>query len=177
MPIKLCADLRLWVYSFPSKKTAPEVIRARPVSMLIVVLFPAPLGPRKPKISPPSILKLTPSTAVTPGYSLTRFSAFKSSKECPNKSPYSEVLSQGRSAASPWHTLICSGLHSEGFPLSFSGFWHCDCDLSSWQQFIFPSSYRRVLPAIDIYLRLTNSLPRISATALLNSASLFRSRV
>ena len=28
---------------------------------------------------------------------------------------------QGCSLASPWHSLICSGVHSSGLPLSFSG--------------------------------------------------------
>ncbi len=37
-----------------------------PVSTLMVVVLPAPLGPRKPKISPASTSKVTPSTARRP---------------------------------------------------------------------------------------------------------------
>ena len=37
----------------------------RPVSILIVVVLPAPFGPRKPKISPRGTSKLTPCTAST----------------------------------------------------------------------------------------------------------------
>src|SRR5512146_894555 len=39
----------------------------------MVVVFPAPLGPRKPRISPRSTRKLTSSTAVTRPYRLVRF--------------------------------------------------------------------------------------------------------
>src|SRR5210317_78734 len=40
-----------------------------------VVVLPAPLGPSNPKQVPSVTLKLTPSTATTPGYRLTRFLA------------------------------------------------------------------------------------------------------
>ena len=36
-----------------------------PVSILIVVDFPAPLGPRQPTISPRAMAKVSPSTART----------------------------------------------------------------------------------------------------------------
>jgi hypothetical protein len=36
-------------------------------SILIVVVLPAPFGPRKPKISPRPTWKLTPRTASIPG--------------------------------------------------------------------------------------------------------------
>ena len=42
----------------------PSVGGSRPVSIFIVVLLPQPLDPRKPKISPRSMRKLTWSTAV-----------------------------------------------------------------------------------------------------------------
>jgi hypothetical protein len=43
----------------------------RVVSIPTVVVFPAPLGPRRPKISPPRTDRSRPSTAVTePGYTL-----------------------------------------------------------------------------------------------------------
>src|SRR6056297_2955813 len=40
--------------------------------MLIVVDFPAPFGPRKPKTSPSSTVRSTPSKATTSSYSLRR---------------------------------------------------------------------------------------------------------
>ena len=54
----------LWT-SKPQTWAFPEVVGNRVVSMLIVVLFPAPLGPRNPKISPSLTSKLTLSTAFT----------------------------------------------------------------------------------------------------------------
>ena len=42
----------------------PEVGARRPVSILMVVDLPAPLGPRKPKNWPGATLRLTFSTAV-----------------------------------------------------------------------------------------------------------------
>jgi hypothetical protein len=44
--------------------TLPELGRMRPTSMRIVVVFPAPFGPRKPKTSPGSISNETPETIV-----------------------------------------------------------------------------------------------------------------
>ncbi len=38
--------------STPPTQTEPEVGRSKPTIILIVVLFPAPFGPRKPKNSP-----------------------------------------------------------------------------------------------------------------------------
>src|SRR5579872_3237098 len=52
----------------------PELGFIRVVSMLIVVLFPAPFGPRKPKISPTFISKLTLSTAFIFPKDFERFS-------------------------------------------------------------------------------------------------------
>src|SRR5262245_10503347 len=45
-------------------RTRPESGRARPTSMRIVVVLPAPLGPRKPKTSPARTANDTPDTAV-----------------------------------------------------------------------------------------------------------------
>src|SRR5580692_5089978 len=42
----------------------PEVGASRPVSILMVVDLPAPLGPRKPKNWPASTRRFTPCTAV-----------------------------------------------------------------------------------------------------------------
>src|SRR5438876_1333938 len=49
--------------STPLTQTSPEVGRKRPVSILIVVDFPAPLGPRKPKNSPARTVKFRLLTA------------------------------------------------------------------------------------------------------------------
>src|SRR5438477_5335277 len=50
--------------STPSTRAAPALSGRRPVSILMTVVFPLPLGPRKPKISPFSTRKLTSLTAV-----------------------------------------------------------------------------------------------------------------
>src|SRR6476661_7735356 len=57
--------------SMPSMSAVPEVGVSRPQSMRSVVVLPAPLAPRKPKISPRATEKLTPSTALTTPYRLT----------------------------------------------------------------------------------------------------------
>src|SRR5215813_1684461 len=49
--------------SNPATSAPPEVGLVRVQSMLIVVVLPAPLGPRKPKTSPVPTSKLTPLTA------------------------------------------------------------------------------------------------------------------
>ena len=49
--------------SWPATSALPEVGRASVQSMLIVVVLPAPLGPRNPKTSPAATSKLTPRTA------------------------------------------------------------------------------------------------------------------
>src|SRR5687767_10052891 len=50
--------------SKPATRASPDVGASRPFSILIVVVLPAPFGPRKPNTSPVRTLKLTPSTAV-----------------------------------------------------------------------------------------------------------------
>src|SRR3989304_3601224 len=50
--------------SYPATSPRPLVGRSRPVSILMVVVLPAPLGPRNPKISPRCTPNVTPSTAV-----------------------------------------------------------------------------------------------------------------
>src|SRR5258708_10343803 len=57
--------------SIPSIRAVPEVGVRSPQSIRSVVVLPAPLAPRKPKISPRATVKLTPSTAVTTPYRLT----------------------------------------------------------------------------------------------------------
>src|SRR5215208_1315481 len=54
--------------SRPATVPRPALGRTRPVSILMVVVFPAPLGPRKPKTSPRRTAKLTASTAVKAPY-------------------------------------------------------------------------------------------------------------
>src|SRR5215813_8936216 len=48
----------------PSTVASPPLSGSKPVSILMTVVFPLPLGPRKPKISPLATSKLTPLTAV-----------------------------------------------------------------------------------------------------------------
>ena len=43
--------------SFPNIAIFPDVAESRPISIFIKVVFPAPEGPSKPKISPSSTLK------------------------------------------------------------------------------------------------------------------------
>jgi hypothetical protein len=56
-------------------KARPWLGKMSPISILMVVVFPAPLGPTKPKISPSSTEKERSSTAVTrlPGRSSKTF--------------------------------------------------------------------------------------------------------
>src|SRR5688572_30724539 len=49
--------------SSPATRPSPALGASSPVSILIVVVFPAPFGPRNPKISPSSTSKVTWSTA------------------------------------------------------------------------------------------------------------------
>src|SRR5947207_6812686 len=60
----------------------PSVAGMKPVRIRIVVVLPAPLGPRKPRISPRSTRKLTSSTAVKRPYRLVR--CWTSITETPN---------------------------------------------------------------------------------------------
>src|SRR5260370_39331812 len=53
---------------------APPLGRVMPTSIWIVVVLPAPFGPRRPRILPFSRVKLTPSTARNEPYSLVRWS-------------------------------------------------------------------------------------------------------
>src|SRR5688572_8791023 len=77
----------------PSIATSPAVGRSRPVSILIVVLLPAPFGPRKPKKRPRPTLKVRPSTAVFSRKTLVR--------------PRTTIASDmGRSISQYWGVLI-----------------------------------------------------------------------
>ena len=48
-----------WATEMPPTQAEPAVADMMPESMRIVVLLPAPLGPRKPTISPRLTVKLT----------------------------------------------------------------------------------------------------------------------
>src|SRR5450432_1135646 len=61
--------------SRPSTHAEPSVSGNNPVSILMTVVLPLPLGPRKPKISPFSTRKLTSLTAVKSPKRRTRCSA------------------------------------------------------------------------------------------------------
>src|ERR1700730_3796234 len=61
--------------SSPSTQADPSLRGSKPVSILMTVVLPLPLGPRKPKISPFSTRKLTPSTATKSPKRRTRFLA------------------------------------------------------------------------------------------------------
>src|ERR1700686_5414158 len=71
--------------SRPSTQADPSLRGSRPVSILMTVVLPLPLGPRNPKISPFSTRKLTPSTATKSPKRRTRFLAEMeaSSGRCP----------------------------------------------------------------------------------------------
>src|SRR5262245_42713782 len=60
---RLMASVSL-AMSKPATEPRPAVGRSSPARILMVVVLPAPFGPRKPKISPGRTAKVTPSTAV-----------------------------------------------------------------------------------------------------------------
>ncbi len=61
-----------WI-SRPWKSTFPDVGGGTPLIMLNVVVFPEPLGPIRPKISPSCTSKVTSLTAVRPPKYLDEF--------------------------------------------------------------------------------------------------------
>src|SRR5512137_2901458 len=72
--------------SRPSIVAVPEVLLIRVVSILIVVLLPAPFGPRKPNISPFITENVMPSTArMSDPYTFFRSftEIISSAKSCP----------------------------------------------------------------------------------------------
>src|SRR5437867_5592891 len=73
-PSDALAASALVARSWPSMSTRPEVGLSSPAMMRMVVVLPAPFGPRKPWISPGATSRLTSSTAVKAPYLLTRFS-------------------------------------------------------------------------------------------------------
>ena len=63
MPMDFLTSDDSELQSWPSMKALPDVGDSSVQSMLIVVVFPAPLGPRNPKIVSSSTSKEMPSTA------------------------------------------------------------------------------------------------------------------
>src|SRR5437870_5125665 len=61
--------------SWPRMRTAPLVDRTRLSAIRMVVVLPAPLGPTKPRISPPATSRLRSSTAVRSLYTFVRWSS------------------------------------------------------------------------------------------------------
>ena len=59
----------------PATEKSPEVGSRMVVSSRMVVVFPAPLGPSRPRTSPGAVVKLRVSTAVRVPYRLVRRSA------------------------------------------------------------------------------------------------------
>lgn len=73
------------VTSNPQICALPDVGGMYPVSIFMVVDFPAPLGPKKPTISPVSIANEIWLTAHCVPYCLARFSAKILTVNCKNK--------------------------------------------------------------------------------------------
>jgi hypothetical protein len=64
--------VRLLVGSWPSIRIVPDVGRSNVVSILMVVDFPAPFGPRNPKVVPCATENEIPFTASKPPKRLLR---------------------------------------------------------------------------------------------------------
>src|SRR5262245_4438420 len=82
------AATRAWVglpvMSAPSNRTRPDVGAVRPAITFTMVLFPEPLGPIRPRISPLASWKDTPSTALTPPKCLARLSTSSTERAPPS---------------------------------------------------------------------------------------------
>ena len=85
-----------WRNGRPLTVTVPAVGRSRPRIIRMVVVLPAPFGPRKPVIFPGSTRKDRPSTAVVPPYRLVRRDASIMSKRSffPERGCYSSRRSK-----------------------------------------------------------------------------------
>ena len=83
--------------------------------MRIVVVLPAPFGPRKPKDSPCATSKSTWSTAVKPAYRFVSPRAWMSGESC--DSGVSGMGPHGTAAAcqGPSRIRILAGLHATPF--------------------------------------------------------------
>ena len=65
MPIDSRSSCALSFQFWPRIVTCPEVGASKPSRISIVVVFPAPFGPSRPKHSPASISRFNPRTAST----------------------------------------------------------------------------------------------------------------
>ena len=61
-----------WAGDFPNSVTVPESGRVRPSTISIVVVLPAPFGPRMATVSPGAMARSTERTARTLPYDLDR---------------------------------------------------------------------------------------------------------
>ena len=99
------ASVSCWA-SRPNRRTVPAVGRMKSSMARIVVLFPAPLGPRKPKISPRATLSEMLFTACTEPYALAKRSISIADGPASNAStPEADVLS---AAALTWSITLAS---------------------------------------------------------------------
>ena len=91
-----------WAMSRPSMYASPDVALRNPMSMLIVVVFPAPLGPSSPKTSPLSTARLRFRTATfsgTPSAAGNTFLKSRRMMECRAASSSVMFSTRWRSAA------------------------------------------------------------------------------
>ncbi|OGD11932.1 MAG: hypothetical protein A2Y86_00475 [Candidatus Aminicenantes bacterium RBG_13_62_12] len=86
-PIAFRTSFRFAATSWPATSALPEVGWSRVERTLMVVVFPAPLGPRRPKSSPSGTENDTRSTAVTSLKVLVRFSTRMASTWISSESP------------------------------------------------------------------------------------------
>src|SRR5712692_859522 len=91
----------------PNRRIPPDVAASRPVSILIVVDLPAPLGPRKPKNWPPSTVKsiwltATKSPKRRVSFSVTMAGSVKVDSWCPVPGPKSALESPQECSTTRW---------------------------------------------------------------------------
>ena len=86
--------------SWPNSQARPSLAGSRPVSIFMVVDLPQPFEPRKPKISPLRMRKLTWSTAT--------------------KSPKRMVRSRASMAISAWSSSASGTMRTGSWPRRFS---------------------------------------------------------
>src|SRR5258708_28607152 len=91
--------------SCPATRAVPDVALASVQRILIVVVLPAPLGPRKPKVSPLVTSKSMPRTAWTSPYCLVRPETYITASGLrpfpPGSSPATGLLITGLPAPAP----------------------------------------------------------------------------
>ncbi len=75
MPMSSLTFIGDFATSTPITVTVPDVCSSWPVSILMRVVFPAPLGPKNPKKSPFSTVMVTSFRAFMPPKSFTMFCA------------------------------------------------------------------------------------------------------